>query len=91
MSNLKLGQCRYGFICNEKGGVIDDQIIYRLSDEEFMMVVNASRIEVDFKWITKNISGCTEVKNISEITAKIDLQGPESPKILKKIVNGSLQ
>lgn len=87
VATLKQGQCRYGFICNEKGCVIDDQILYRLGDEEFMMVVNASRIDIDLKWITTNISSSTEIKNISSETAKIDLQGPESPKILKKVMN----
>ena len=94
VADLKANQCRYGFICNENGGVIDDQIIYRFSETKFMMVVNASTQLNDFIWIKSNASSTTSLINISEQTAKIDLQGPETPKILKKLVSddfGSLK
>ncbi len=92
VEDLKPGQCRYGLICNESGGVIDDQIIYRLGEHEFFMVVNASTEEKDFQWITAHLSECTSAKNLSSQTAKIDLQGPGSPKIcsslMEKPING---
>jgi len=79
--SLKIGQCRYGFICNEAGGVIDDQIIYRRGEQDFFMVVNASTEESDFAWITSHFSPETVAVNLSSYTAKIDLQGPLAPKI----------
>jgi len=81
VADIKVGACRYGFICSESGGVIDDLIIYRISESEFMLVVNAETEEGDFEWVKSNISADTSLENISRSTAKIDLQGPISPKI----------
>jgi len=85
VSNMKPGQCRYGFFCNPSGGVLDDQIIYRISDYEFLMVVNASTQDTDFEWVKSNLSSFTSIKNISNQTGKIDLQGPMSAKIMEKL------
>jgi len=90
VSNLKIGQCKYGFICNHKGGVNDDQIIYKISDTEFFMVVNASTQLSDFEWINSHLSSNTFIKNISEETGKIDLQGPLSVKIISKILKNPI-
>jgi aminomethyltransferase len=86
VSSIKPGQCKYGFICNPQGGVIDDQLIYRFSDETFFMVVNASTQDNDFNWITSNISTNTKLINLSAETAKIDIQGPKSAKIVQKLL-----
>jgi aminomethyltransferase len=81
VGDMAVGVCRYGFLCNDAGGVIDDLITYRLSDSEFMTVVNATGEEGDFKWISERASDGTTVENVSQLTAKIDLQGPKAPKI----------
>lgn len=86
VGSMKIGQCRYGFICNEAGGVIDDQILYRMGKNEFFMVVNASTEENDFRWIAGHLSPGTVAENLSAGTAKIDLQGPASPKICAKLM-----
>jgi aminomethyltransferase len=86
VATMKIGQCRYGFICNENGGVIDDQILYRLGVNEFLMVVNASTEPADFVWVKGNLSPSTEIQNITSTTAKLDLQGPASPKIFQKFM-----
>jgi aminomethyltransferase len=83
---LKIGQCRYGFICNENGGVVDDQIVYRIAKEEFFMVVNAATEPADFEWIRRRLSAGTLIENLSARTAKLDLQGPASVKIMKKLM-----
>ncbi|MDR0306399.1 MAG: glycine cleavage system aminomethyltransferase GcvT [Chitinispirillales bacterium] len=90
VADIKTDACRYGFLCNGNGGVIDDQILYRISESEFMMVVNASTEEGDFEWIKSQISENTKVENISAQTAKIDLQGPLSPKIAALILQDSI-
>lgn len=87
VSDIKTGQCRYGFICNEQGGVIDDQIMYRISDNEFFMVVNASTEKTDFEWISNHLSEETEINNLTEKTAKIDIQGPLSAKLFQKLMS----
>jgi aminomethyltransferase len=86
VASLPIGKCKYGFICNPKGGVIDDQLIYRLGDNIFFMVVNASTRENDFAWIRSNISKTTVIADISEETAKIDIQGPACVKIVAKLL-----
>jgi aminomethyltransferase len=84
---LKIGQCKYGFICNPQGGVIDDQVIYRLTETSFFMVVNASTQDNDFNWISTHVSPGTTVKNLSAETAKIDIQGPGSVAIVNKLLD----
>jgi aminomethyltransferase len=85
VAEMEPGQCRYGFICNQNGGVLDDQIIYRLDKNDFFMVVNASTQDADFKWLTSRASSETSTTNISEETGKIDLQGPLSAKIMQRL------
>ena len=83
---LKTGQCRYGFLCNEKGGVVDDQIVYRMAEKEFFMVVNAATEPADFEWVRGHLSAGTRIENLSAQTAKLDLQGPGSAKIMQKLM-----
>ncbi|MBD3316375.1 MAG: glycine cleavage system aminomethyltransferase GcvT, partial [Chitinivibrionales bacterium] len=91
VATMAIGQCRYGFICNEQGGTIDDQVLYRLAEEEFMMVVNASTRKRDFDWLKAHVSEGTTTEDISERTAKIDLQGPSSPVIMAKLTDESIE
>jgi aminomethyltransferase len=87
---IKTGQCRYGFICNENGGVIDDQIVYRMAENEFFMVVNAATKPADFEWIKRHISEGTAIENLSARTAKLDLQGPASARIMRKLMEAKI-
>ena len=85
INKLKIGKAQYSMLCNEKGGVIDDIFIYQLAENKFMIVTNAGTIEKDFKWMLKHKSEDVDLKNISEETAKLDLQGPCSQEILQSI------
>ncbi len=87
VETIAIGQCRYGFICNEQGGVIDDQILYRISMDEFFMVVNAATEPTDYEWILGHLSDGTEAENLSAQTAKIDLQGSAAPAIAQKLMD----
>lgn len=86
VSKLKVGQAQYSCLTNEKGGIIDDLIVYKLAQNDFMLVVNASRIDVDWDWISKhnNFDDC-QLENISEQTALIAVQGPNSTKALQNL------
>ncbi|MCD6118079.1 glycine cleavage system aminomethyltransferase GcvT [bacterium] len=84
---LKDGRAMYNFLLNEKGGVIDDCIIYRFREDKWMLVVNAGTIEGDFEWLKKNVPSDVNLKNISDDTAKIDVQGPDAPKLLAKLTD----
>jgi aminomethyltransferase len=86
IASMTTGQCKYGFICNENGGVIDDQITYKMGENDYFMVVNASTQDNDFDWIKKNSSPETSLKNISSETGKIDIQGPLSAKIVNTLI-----
>lgn len=78
VKGLNSGKCRYGFLLNEKGGVIDDLIVFKMADEEFMLVVNAGTIDKDSAWIRRHLSSGTVFEDISDKTGKIDVQGPLS-------------
>jgi len=91
VSDLPTGHCRYGFLCNEQGGVIDDQVLYRIGDNSFMMVVNAGTQDTDYNWIKSHCSSQTMVENRSEKTAKIDIQGPMAPQMVQKLCDKSIE
>jgi len=87
VDSLKIGQCRYGFLLNEKGRILDDLITYRLDQNEFMLVVNAETKVNDAAWIKGHLSKGTFLEDISDRTAKIDLQGPHSQEVLSSLID----
>lgn len=80
---LAVGKCKYGFLLNEKGGVIDDLIIYRLSDDELMIVVNAATRENDLATIKSRMTSGT-LDDRSMEYAKLDVQGPKAKEAIAK-------
>ena len=78
LSDLAIGSCRYGSLLNDKAGVIDDLIVYRKKQDEWMIVINAGTIEKDKKQFLSNLSKDSDFKDISNTTGKIDIQGPLS-------------
>ncbi|MGB2599616.1 MAG: glycine cleavage system aminomethyltransferase GcvT [Candidatus Omnitrophota bacterium] len=85
IDDMAVGKCKYGFILNEKGGIIDDLIVFKTSEDEYMLVVNAGTTERDKAWIENNICPRTEFYDGSEETAKIDIQGPLSAEIMGRL------
>ncbi len=85
VASIPVGRSRYGFLLNENGGVIDDLIVFRLADDEAMVVVNAATIAKDFAAISARLSG-GEFRDISAATGKLDLQGPLSREVLTGVV-----
>lgn len=86
VASLAEGRCRYGMMCNEGGGVIDDLLVYRDGAEDFMLVVNAGTQGGDLAWIRANVSAGTEVVDLSADTAKLDVQGPDSYRLLSNLL-----
>ncbi len=86
-SRLKDGKMLLSVMCNERGGILDDLTVYRLNEKKFMVVVNAGTIEKDFEWIQEHARefDC-DVRNASNGTAKLDLQGPGAEEILQPLV-----
>ncbi len=84
VTKMKLNSCRYGFLLNNKGGILDDLLVYRIKDDEWMIVVNASNEEHDADIISKGLSRKASFENRSAGIVKIDVQGPRSPEIMMK-------
>ena len=88
LETLGVGKCRYGFLLNDDGCVLDDLIVYRLGQDEFMLVVNGACTAQDFEVIAGRLPGGLAFTDISESTAKIDLQGPASFAVLSRLLPG---
>jgi len=88
LATLAPGKCRYGFLLNDRGGVLDDLIVYRLEEEKFMLVVNGACIDSDFAWIRSRLPASLNLVNQSFDIAKIDLQGPASFDVLMRVMPG---
>lgn len=84
-SNVKNGRMRYSFITDTDGTVIDDAVIFIVSDAEAMICVNAGDIEGDFDFLSKNIPDNALLVDQSESTGKIDIQGPDAYKVVQKL------
>ncbi|GAB6181962.1 glycine cleavage system aminomethyltransferase GcvT [Desulfotomaculum defluvii] len=85
LSRLKPGCALYSPMCNSQGGTIDDLLVYQLEEQQYLLVVNASNIEKDFNWLKRKQTPDVEIKNVSEITCQLALQGPRAEKILQKL------
>jgi aminomethyltransferase len=80
---VAVGQAQYTLLCNERGGVIDDLIVYRLEPSVYLLVVNAANIEKDFAWMNSHANAPVVMENESDEFAALALQGPNSAKFLK--------
>ncbi len=88
LATLKPGRCRYGFLLNDKGGLMDDLIVYRLADERWMIVVNAGCRPTDFAALKERLGPSLHLEDVSDATAKLDLQGPQSVAVLESVLPG---
>lgn len=79
------GQVRYSPLPNEKGGAVDDILVYRINGECFLLVVNASNADKDAAWISSHLPKDVGFENISSQVSQIALQGPKAEEVLKKI------
>ena len=85
-SKLKKGQAQYSCFTNDTGGIVDDLLVYCIDDNKvYMLVVNASNIEKDWKWLVSHNSGNVEMHNVSEKTCLLAIQGPNASKLLQPL------
>jgi aminomethyltransferase len=82
VASIRHGHCRYSLMCNEQGGVIDDLLVYRFSEHDYMLVINASGQVRDTDWIRAHLSPTTLCRDVSRETGKIDVQGPGAPRVV---------
>jgi len=82
VSDLRAGQVRYGLLCRETGGVVDDVTAYRTGDDAFFLCVNAANVEKDYRWVVRHAEPGAEVRDRSDETGLLALQGPASADVL---------
>ncbi len=91
VSKLTVNRVQYTAMCYEDGGIVDDLLLYQISDTEYMLVINASNIEKDIEWMNRNNSFDVEIINESDEYSLLAVQGPNSKKTLKKICKDALE
>ncbi len=86
VSALEVGQVQYSAMLYDSGGVVDDLLVYRFNDH-YMVVVNASNIDKDFDWLSSHLEGDVTLRNVSEMTTLLAIQGPRAAELVKKIAD----
>ncbi len=85
-SQMVDGQVKYALMCNERGGVVDDLLVYKFHAAKFLLVVNASNKDTDVAWVNAHIP--TGVTDVSDQFAQLALQGPASKQIAEALLSG---
>ena len=89
-SKLTIGKAQYSCLPNDDGGIVDDLIIYKIKEETYLLVVNASNIEKDWNWIqSKNDVGAT-MRDLSEDYSLLAIQGPKAIEAMQSITSHDL-
>ncbi|WP_347157970.1 glycine cleavage system aminomethyltransferase GcvT [Pontibacter chitinilyticus] len=86
-AKLTDGKVQYSCLPNEDGGIVDDLLVYRLAEEEYMLVVNASNIDKDWNWISKYNTQNAELENISDEVSLFAVQGPKAAEALQSLTS----
>ena len=88
VERLDIGECQYTFLLNERGGVIDDLIVYRIGDVEWLLVVNAAKIDEDFEWMQAQLDPGVEFRNASAEWSGLAVQGPRAAQLFDAFFEG---
>ena len=89
-STLTIGKAQYSCLPNGKGGIVDDLIIYRMKEEQYLLVVNASNIEKDWNWISSHNDIGAEMRNLSDDYSLLAIQGPKAVEAMQALTSVSL-
>ena len=88
-TDMEIGRVRYSPMCNASGGIVDDLIVYKLAEDDYLLVVNAANKDKDAAWIRTHLTGEAEMEDQSDSYAQLALQGPKSREILAKLADES--
>lgn len=92
ISKIAINQAQYTAMCYESGGVVDDLLTYKLSENEYLLVVNAANTEKDYGWMLENKGNYNvEITNVSTEYAQIALQGPLAEEVLQRFTQTNLR
>src|SRR5690606_37899299 len=87
VSKLYNGKVQYGYLPNENGGIVDDFLTYKIDDETYLLVVNASNVEKDWNWISKFNTEGVEMIDISDKTSLLAVQGRRAAEALQSLTD----
>jgi len=90
VSRLKIGQAQYSGLMNERGGMVDDLLVHRTGEQDYLLCVNASRREADTDWIAGHNQPGAEVRNTSDEYSQLAVQGPRSLAVLQPLASVEL-
>ncbi|MBA2744154.1 MAG: glycine cleavage system aminomethyltransferase GcvT [Chthoniobacterales bacterium] len=91
IEKLDVGTGQYTFLLNQNGGIIDDLIVYRTAPEQFLLVVNASRIAEDFAWLESHILPGVKLENRSDTYAGLAIQGPRVAELFRSLLGDNFE
>ncbi|MFA5556941.1 MAG: glycine cleavage system aminomethyltransferase GcvT [Flavobacteriaceae bacterium] len=89
-SVIEIGKAQYSCLPNENGGIIDDLIIYRMKENQYLLVVNASNIDKDWEWIFKHNDMGVEMRNLSDDYSLLAIQGPKAVEAMQNLTSVNL-
>lgn len=89
-SKLTIGKAQYSCFPNDDGGIVDDLIVYKIKEETYLLVVNASNIEKDWNWITSKNDVGAEMRNLSEDYSLLAIQGPKAVEAMQSLTSHDL-
>ncbi len=87
IGDMDIGRVRYSPMCNERGGMVDDLVVYRFAQDKFLLVVNAANKDKDVAWFLANKFGDVTIEDQSEQFAQLALQGPMAKEILESLTS----
>ncbi|MDN3723607.1 glycine cleavage system aminomethyltransferase GcvT [Aequorivita sp. SDUM287046] len=90
VSKIEDGQAQYNCLPNETGGIVDDLIVYKIADEKYLLVVNASNIDKDWDWISKYNTFGADMRNLSEDYSLLAIQGPKAIEAMQSLTSEDL-
>ena len=89
-ATLTIGRAQYSCLPNNDGGIVDDLIVYKMKEEEYLLVVNASNIEKDWNWISAHNNVMAEMKNLSDDYSLLAIQGPKAVEAMQSLTSVDL-
>jgi len=89
-SKLTVGKAQYSCLPNDDGGIVDDLIIYKVKEETYLLVVNASNIEKDWNWIASKNDVGAEMRDLSEDYSLLAIQGPKAVESMQSLSSHDL-
>lgn len=87
VTGVPAGKCLYGMMLNDRGGSVDDLLVYKRGENDFLLVINASNIDKDVNWINRHSESFeVSIENISDTVGEIAVQGPEAEKVMTEVL-----